>query len=295
MSDLLTDFVGKSLNLPNEKIAEILYSDDGVTVKENALEELLRLDSERIKSARQLSKERESELHDKGYKKAQAETLSKFEQSLKEQFGVAESASQGLELVKDIIAKISKDTNLDDDKVKLHPLYVSLERKLGSDYVAKAEYDKLNGEFEGYKTGLERDRIMDVVKSDALKSFRALKPVLSKDPIKATNQESDFLAKLGNFDYEIQPDGSHIIKTDGRRMENSQGHPVLFSDFIKGQAEKFFDFEVQGDKGGSGNKNEPQSKTVIPQNKQEYLLAITNETDPQKRVALRNAWEASNK
>jgi len=294
MSDLLTDFVGKSLNLPNEKIAEILYSDDGVTVKENALEELLRLDSERIKSARQLSKERESELHDKGYKKAQAETLSKFEQSLKEQFGV-DTASQGLELVKDIIAKISKDTNLDDDKVKLHPLYVSLERKLGSDYVAKAEYEKLNGDFEGYKSNMEKEKVMGVVKADALKSFRGLRPVLSKDPAKAINQESDFLAKLGNFDYEIQADGSHIIKVDGKRMENSQGHPVLFNEFVKSQAERYFDFEVQGDKGGSGNRNEPNQKVTIPQNKQEYLLAITNESDPQKRVALRNAWEASNK
>jgi len=296
MPDVLKDFAVKSLNLTDEQFAEIVYSDDKGTVKEDAIQRLLALDAERIKNAKSIAKERETELHDKGYKKAQAESLIKFEGSLKEQFGV-ESTSQGVDLVKEIIAKISKDTNLDDDKVKLHPLYLQLERKVGTDFVAKAEFEKVKGEFDGYKSQVEKDKVNSIVINDALRDFRSLKPVLSKDPSKALNQEQRFLNELKSFEYEVQSDGNHVVKIDGKRLENAQGHPVLFRDFVKQRAELQFDFELQGTKGNGGNDNSQNNDVhvTVPTDKRAYLVALNNETDPHKRVAMMNAWNEANK
>lgn len=291
MSDILKDFAVKSLNITDEQFAEIVYSDDKQTIKENAIEELLRIDAERINNAKKLSKERETELHDKGYKKAQAESLSKFEKDLKDEFGVSESTSQGKDLVKEIIAKITKDTNLPDDKVKLHPLYVQLERKLGSEYVAKAEYDKVIGEFDGYKNQIVKDKVLNVIKTDGASIFRSLKPVLSKDPAKALNQELDFLGKLSSYEYELQEDGNHIIKVDGKRIETPQGYPVKFSDFVKDQAGKLYDFEVQGQRQNAGNQG-GGSNFKLPTTKEEYTKAMANATSSEERMLLLAHWDS---
>lgn len=296
MPDVLKDFAVKSLNLTDEQFAAIVYADDKTTIKDNAMDELLRLDSERVKSLKAANKDELTQMHDKGYKKAQGETAAKFEQALKDEFGVAESKAQGTELVKEIIAKISTTTQLDDDKVKLHPLYVQLEKKLGSEYVARADYDRINEEYNGYKNNVEKEKVLSVVISDALRAFRELKPVLPKDTAKALNLEADFLGKLKAFEYEVQADGSHIIKIEGKRYENAQGHPVQFKDFIKQQADKYFEFEVQNKKENSGNDNGNGSGSVkVPTSVAEYNLAVASETDAKKRIALMDAWEARNK
>lgn len=297
MSDVLKDFAVKALNITDEQFAEIVYSDDKGTVKETAIQELLRLDAERVTKLKSANKDELTQMHDKGYKKAQAESISKFEGSLKEQFGVADSTSQGIDLVKEIIAKISKDTNLDDDKVKLHPLYVQLEKKLGSEYVAKAEYDKVLGEFDGYKSNVEKDKILTVVVSDALKEFESLNPVLSTDAKRAYNQKLDFIAKMKAFEYEVQSDGNHIIKVDGKRVENAQGHPVPFKDFIKQQTELYYDLNVQGKKDSAGNNNNNgggAQNIIVPSDRKEYMQKLVSITDPQEKVKFMKAWEEKN-
>jgi len=297
----LKDFAVKALNLTDEQFAEIVYSDaEHTTIKDNAIQELLRLDAERVTKLKSASKDDLTKTYDKGYQKAQAESLSKFETNLKEQFGVAESTSQGIDLVKEIIAKISKDTNLDDDKVKLHPLYVQLEKKLGSEYVAKAEYEKVVGEFDGYKNNIQKNEILStVVNIDAVREFRSLNPVLSVDPVRAINQENAFLNTLKTFEYEKQADGNHIIKVDGKRLENAQGHPIPFKEFIKQQAELSFDFKVQGDKGNGGNNNASggagAGKSFSFKTKEEYLKAQATESDPQVKVAMMHYWNEMNK
>ena len=297
MNDPLKDFALKSLNISEDKFAEIVYSDaEKTTLKPDALDSLLALDAERIKTAKQVAKDRETELHDKGYNKAKAEALAKFETNLREQFGITETTLQGLDLVKEIVSKTSKTAEIDEEKVKLHPLYLQMERKLGTEYVPKADYDKVQGEFDGYKSNVERDKVLTVVLTDAIREFRGLKPVLPKDPTKARNQEDDFANKLKTFEYEVQSDGNHIIKVDGKRLENAQGHPIGFKDFVKTQAERFYEFEQQIDRGNAGNDNRGGSGSVkVPTNEAEYQQAIVNETDPMERVKIKRAYEASKK
>lgn len=292
MDDILKDYAVRSLNLTDEKFAELTNSDD----KETVLNELLKLDAERIANAKKVAKERETELHDKGYKKAQAESLSKFEKELKDEFGVAESTLQGKDLVKEIISKISKDANLDDNKVKLHPLYRQLEAKLGSDYIEKAEYEKVLGEFDGYKSQVEKDKVLGVVKKDGIAAFRALNPVLSKDPVKALNQENDFMNKLAMYEFEVQPDGNHIIKDGGKRKENAQGYAVKFSDFIKEQASMYFDFAVQTGRQNAGNEGGGGSNAFkTPTNDKEYTRMMAEATSKEERMALLQWYKDTHK
>jgi hypothetical protein len=299
MSDVLKDFAVKSLGITDEQFAEIVYSDDKTTIKDNALQELLNRDAERVKALKATNKDELTKMHDKGHQKGLAEASSKFEQTLKEQFGVGESTSQGVDLVKEILAKQGKDINIDDEKVKLHPLYRKLEVALEKDYIAKSEYDKVTQEFDGYKSNVEKDKVMHVIKSDGLKIFRSFDPVLPTDQVKAYNQELDFINKLGAFEYEIQMDGSHIIKIEGKRLENAQGHPISFTDFIRTQADKYFEFKKQGEKGSAGNNNASGNtsggSSFSFKTKQEYLQAQANASDPQEKIKMMHAWNEMNK
>jgi hypothetical protein len=161
----------------------------------------------------------------------------------------------------------------------------------------KAEYDKVKAEYDEFKTTIEKTKVTSVVKAEAIKVFRSLKPVLSKDPVRATNQESDFANKLTSYEFELQDDGNHIIKVNGKRLENANGHAVSFADFVKSEASKYYDFEQQSDKGNSGNNHDDDKNihVTLPTTEAEYVDALANEPDPKKQVALMNAWKEKHK
>lgn len=289
---MIERLVGKTLNLPKEKLAEILYESDGTTIKADAIDKLIEIDAQRIAELKTSHKTELTRMHDDAYAKAQGEVLSKYEKKLKEELGL-QSDAKGIDLIKEAIAK-NTNTDITEDKIKLSPLYLELERKLNNEYLPKAEYDKVKAEFDQFKDQIEIAKVNSVVKQDAIKVFRSLKPVLSKDPVKATNQESDFVAKLTQFEYEINDDGNHVIKANGKRLENANGFPVTFADFVKSEASKYYDFEVQDPRNNAGNNNGGNNGTsvTLPQTEREYLLMLANEPDPAKQVAIMNAWKA---
>lgn len=295
--ELLSSLVGKTLNLPNEEISALLYGEDG-TIKPEALDELLTRDAGRIKTLKDEHEKELTKIHDKGYKKAQAESLSKFEAELKEEFQI-QADLKGKDLVKEIVSKMAKDTSLTEEQVKRHPKFLELERKLTSEYIPKADHEKVVNDYNDYKKTFERRQTLGTVSKDALAIFMSLKPVLSKDAAKAQNQQMFLLEKLSAFDYELQQDGNHIILSDGKRLETPQGHPKKFADFIQEEAAKYYDFEVQGGKGNAGNQGgnggSSGGSVTVPKTKDEYLRAIANEQDPLKRVAIKKAFEESQK
>jgi hypothetical protein len=296
MDDLLSGFVGKALNIPNEQLAGIIYEPDGTTLKPDAVEQLLALDADRIKKLKDSHKEDLTKMHDKGYSKAKAETLSEYEKQLREENGITEEL-KGTDLIKAIVAKNAK-VEIDDEKVKLHPAYINLERKINNEYIPKTDYEKVNEEFKTFKSQIEKAEVEAVVKQDALKVFRSLKPVLSKDQVRATNQEIDFVSKMTAYQFDVQTDGNHIVKeADGKRKETANGHPVNFADFVKSEASKFFDFEQQGDKGNAGNGNGTGTgaSITLPATEKEYMQMLANERDPKKASALMKAWQEKNK
>lgn len=292
MNEELNALVGKVLNIPNEQIADY-YESDGTTLKADAIERFAQLDAERIRNIKESHKTELTTKYDDGYSKGKAETLSKFEKQIKETYGV-DADLKGIDLIKEIVSK-NANVEIDEEKLKLHPRFIELERKLENDYMPKAEYDKVKAEYDEFKNTIEKTKVHSTIKDDALKVFRSLKPVLSKDATRALNQENDFVNKLLAYEYEIQEGGAHIIKNNGKRLETANGYAVQFADFIKSEASKYFDFEVQGGKGNAGNEGGNDFTITLPQSEKEYQIALANESDPKKAVALMNAWTEKNK
>jgi hypothetical protein len=296
MKEQFNNLVGKILNIPEDKLAD-LYESDGVKLKSDAIDQLVQIDADRIKAIKDANKEELTRMHDTGYSKGKGESLTKYEESLRSEFAIENKELKGIDLVKEIVSKNAK-IEMDEEKIKLHPRYIELERKLTNDYMPKAEYDKVKNEFDEFRTQIDKSKVTNTIKTDALKAFRALKPVLSTDPVKATNQENDFIEKFNKFEYEIQTDGNHIIKIDGKRLENANGYPVTFADFVKSQASNYFDFSKQDKKGNAGNVKDDDDDGIIvtlPETEKEYMSMLANEADPKKQVALMHAWEAKSK
>lgn len=295
MNEIFNNLVGRILNIPKEKILADYYESDGTTIKADALDKLVDLDAIRIKGIKESNKTELTRMHDDGYSKGKAESLSKFEKQLRDEYKI-DADLKGIDLIKEIIGKNVK-IDIDEEKIKQHPRYIELERKLTNEYLPKNEYEKLKVEFDQFKEQIEKSKITSVIKNDALLVFKSLKPVLSKDPVRAANQEADFLNKLNTYNYDIQLDGNHIIKTnDGKRLETTNGYPINFADFVKSEASKYYDFEMQDNKGNGGNDNNQNNyNTFLPTTDSEYITMLANETDPKKANALMTAWNARKK
>lgn len=120
--ELLLAYLGKTLNLPSEEVAELLYkkSDDGTLtdqLNETALESLLAKDAERVQALKGSADTKQ--VFDNGYKKGQKEALEQLEKTVRAEFK-ADVDKQGIDLVKHVVAQAAK-TKLGDDEVKVHP------------------------------------------------------------------------------------------------------------------------------------------------------------------------------
>ena len=248
----INTFAVKVLGMTDEEVQSLYKkTDDGEAVLvDNFADILAKKDADRIASLERGYKEKQTELHDKGYQKAQKEVLGKFEKQIKEKYGF-ETDKMGVDLVDDLISQASQGKEKPQD-IKTHPDYIKLERQLQTDFVPKSKYEEITGEFDNFKQNVERNQVIGKVKEDARKVFRSLNPILSKDPKKAANQEAEFLSKLDTYDYQVQEDGNHVIIKNGNRLENDHKNPVIFSEFVKQKASDLYDFAEQSEKGNSG-------------------------------------------
>jgi hypothetical protein len=229
----------------------ITKTDDGQEVlAENFVELLAEKDKKRLERITTDHKNQLTEIHDKGYKKAQKEVLSTFEQQVKEKYGYS-TEKMGIDLIDDLVA-LNKGKGGDVD-VKTHPDYLKLEKMLQTEFVPKAKLEETLGEFEQFKAGMMKQQVRAVIAKDALSILDALNPVLPADPKNAQNLKSLFLKEIeGGNDFQPQEDGNHLILKDGKRLETENMNPVAFSDFVKSKASEIFDFATQEPKGGTG-------------------------------------------
>lgn len=294
MKELITAFLAKTLNMAPESVAELLYkkSDDGATlteeIQEDALNALLKLDSERVGKLKSDTKT----LFDNGYKKAQAEVSEKWEKMIREKFGI-EADVTGEDLVMTAHQMASKPPKQADDQVKAHPLYLQLEKKYQSDLeAAKAEGQKA---LEEFKTGVERRNRLSAVQQEARKYLLSRKPVLSSDATKQENQIGLFLQQFEGYDFEPREDGGFLPMKDGKRIENEHGHPVDLKTLADKVADSYFDFQVQDAKGNGGNGNPPGGAGTgsgkAPASEEELWRAYNAAQTQEEKNAVMTAYE----
>ncbi len=276
--EFLTAFLGKTLNLPAEKVAELLNS-EGTELNADALDKVLALDATRVAAFKA-----ENDTHFKnGQAKATKEILTDREKEIKEKFAIT-SDKKGVELIEEIITiKAGAAVSMEPDKVKLHPTFIAMQ-----DDLTKKLNDTTKDLTTKYET-LEKTHTKEKIFSGVVKNAEAvlskLKPILPSDATKAANQKQLLLNELNQFDY-IEQDGKILI-TDkaGKVVEDGHGNRKNFESIVTEAATKYWDFEDGTERGGSGGSNDGNNggaggttkwKGAVPKTDAEFQTAFAN-------------------
>lgn len=243
--------IRRAYNLTEEGVAELQESEG--QFKDDALDKLLQMDVDRVATIK--GPDISARLTEK-FQEGERRAAEKLEKDLMAEFNVKVSDKKGIELIKHIVQEkigAASTSKLDDDKVKLHPLYLELERQVQAkpgevEKAVKEATDKLRGEVEGERN---TSRVADA----AATIFRALRPKLSANAQVALNQERDFLEKVRSGKYQVtEKDGKLEIvplKQKGEewvRLEDAHNHPVSFEQLVGNLARERFDLHASEDK-----------------------------------------------
>jgi hypothetical protein len=292
--DLLTGLLEKAYNKTPEEVSELLYQkpddSDEVILKENAIDLILDLDGQRVtqlKTSATPDKEQIKKLRDE----MRSEVLTDFEKKLKARYNI-ESSSQGLDLVQEVVDTVS-DCDISEEKIKQNPVFLEMEDKMNK------RLEQLQEEYDDYKLNQDKRTRLNRVEQDVLNIFASLNPIESPNTTVANTRRNDYLRKFESYDFEIQEDGNHFVKKDGKRVEDKHGNPVKFQDFVKDMASRHYEF-AQSDGGSAGNKDggKSGSHTDVPKDEKEYLSKMNDlmlKGDREGVVKLREAWELSKK
>lgn len=297
---ILVAFVAKTTGKSEEEVSSLLIkkeADKEDEVQETALSSLLDLDKSRVSIFEKKIKEQD----DKGYKRGQAESLSKFENELKEKYGISDD-KKGADLVESIInAKASSSSETDETKIKTSKVYLDTVEKLKKekDAAVKEWQDK----YEGRENQLKKETTFKTISEKALTYLDSLNPILPSDAEKAKRWKQTLLSQLGEFEFQVKEDGKIIVlKKDGENfkvLENEHGHAISFEQIVKEKADGLFEYKKGEDKKGSGNSNDGDGtgdkgyKGPIPKNEQEYMDLISKAKSGEEKIQITDAWRAN--
>lgn len=293
IKQIFEGFLAKTLNMAPEQVASTLYTVDADgnptdEIAEGALERLATAHAEHVKTLKGTS---DKKVADDQYKRGIREGLATLEKELKTDFGIESTATRA-DLVKEIVAAKSNPT-VTDDAVKIHPLYLQIERK------AKADADAVRAEYEGkiaeIENGQKRRATIATVKEKALAKLAALRPVLEANQTVAANRQNDFAQKFEKYDYEFDDKGNVLVLLDGKRLENDHGHPIDFDSLAASTAAQLFEFHKTDAKGSPGNKGVLTGEKPVTVGKfadrAEYESAYRAEKDPVARGEIIKQWK----
>lgn len=289
--EILIGLLTKTLNRSEQEVIELLYQKDDkdeLILKDGAVDAVLELDSARVENIKKNAPVPKERL-DNEYKRGRKEGLKELEGTVKEKYSI-DSEKLGIELIDELLADKSKKIKITDDDVKKHPLYLDLEKSR----IAKAEYDALKGEYDEFKTNIERDKKFSSIKETASSLLDSMKPIISENPAVAKTRKDDFLKKFESFDYQKDGDDTIILNPDGSRKEDKHGNPVTLEDFVKEIASLNYDFPKQDDKGNGGADDDGKKSFnfSVPKNDEEYVAAVRGAKTPEERIAIKTAYES---
>jgi hypothetical protein len=294
LKELLTGLVSKAYKLDESGVAS-LFNDDGETLKDDALQTLLNKDVERVTELTKGSKEK----FDEGYKKAQKEVLSARETEIKEKYGIT-SDLKGLELIDAVIAATAPNAGeLTDEQVKKSKPYLDLKESIPTE-VQKAT-KAIADEYNNFKQGVEKTKLLGVVKNKALPLLESWNPILSQNPTVASNQKSIFERELESLQYRMDGERVILLDEDGKTDKlDAHGQRVDFEKHIRGIADKYYDFKQGVDKGSPENKNDGgngdgKDKKYVVKDESDFKQQFVTAKTPQEKAGIYTAWEQTQK
>lgn len=303
LQKILLGYIAKQHGITEETVAELLFTkseedETKLVLKENALEILLEKDTARVETLKGSGVDKTA-IFDEAYAKAKKDELTKAEKRISKAYNI-----DGNYKLDDLVAKVvevkvaeaTEGTELTDEKVKLHPTYLALEK------LKNEEISTLTTNHEAAIAKINDDNvkkeIWQTTKVKILDYFDGLKPVLSNDGAKAARQRSDFATKFQTYEFQSQEgqDDPLVIK-DGKRLEDAHGNPVTLKNLVEQTANQFYDFAVQDDKGNAGNggaSGGASGGVNVPKNESEFQEAYFNANSAEERQAIQDAWDAAN-
>lgn len=295
IQDLLLKYIAKQYGISEEQAADLVLEkteEDGeekFSLKNDAFDLLLSKDKERIKTVKESSVDK-TEIFNEAFNKAKVDVMSKAEKKIAKQYGVEQAKFD--ELIKNIItqkvSEASKSSEITDDKIKVHPLYLDLEKRMnGKLEELTTQYDQ---KIQDIETSQKQKDVFRTVSDKILSYFDGLNPILSSDAAKASNQRLDFVKKFSDYSWQEQENGDPIAIKDGRRLEDGHGNVVSLKSLTENVASQFYDFKVQKDKQGPGNRNE--GKVIVPTSEEEYNAAIFNASTQEERDQIEAAYSS---
>lgn len=284
IKELLNGFLGKTLNMPAEKVAS-LFNEDG-TVKDNALNDILALDTMRVHT---FKSEATSEF-DNGYKKAQREVLEVREKEIREKFGVT-SNKKGLELIDEIVTtKAGQTVALEPEKVKLHPEYIKLQDEL-TKRLNETE-TTWKEKFDSREKQIANEKTFDAISKKA-DSLLAGKYALPEDLKLSTNQKKLLLMELKEYGFQPNGDDFVIVDKDGKVKNDAHGNRISFETLINDIASNYWpklDGQQRQGSGADNNANvNGQGANAYKgkiKSEDDYVNAMQNATTAEQRIAI---------
>ncbi len=276
-------------NETSDKLSELIETTDG-EIKSDASILLVNKFADKVKSFKEEAKTKFTEGQESGYSRAKKEVMTEFEKDVKKTFDV-DSDLTGLELVTEVVNKNSKKqtTKPTSEQVKSSPEYLDLENKFNNLKGIDEKFTALQSEHDQFKSTMEREKVLAVVKQKALSHLDALNPILPQDPVKKSNQKNIFLNFFTDYDYIIEDNEIKGIKKGEQRVEDKVGNALNFNQFVEVKANELFDFNQQGAKGSAGNKEGGNGSATgddfdMPKTKKEYTELMRELKDDEKRV-----------
>jgi len=289
-SETLKQLLVKTLGYSQEEVASLFTNEDGLEINDDAMASILERDQKRVE---RFQTERQT-YFDNGFKKAQKETLTKFENDVREAFKI-DSDKQGIDLINDIVTnKLGAGVELEEDKIKVHPLYV----KTVDDFNRKVkDTEKIwQDKYNGRESEIVREKTFSTIKQKSKSIIDSLKPLLPKDATKAEKQMGFLYNELSGYEFDLQ-DETIIVKKDGKLYEDKHGQRIQFDDLIKGIASGIWDFEVGTPKKGSGNDNNDGAGAGAMNHKitstKEFTDMVSKATTGEERIALKKSYETA--
>jgi len=286
----------KKIGIEDAKIAS-LFNEDGTELTETAIDTLLQHDATRV----QKLKDTGTQLFNDGHKKGLSEGAGKIEKEITEKYGI-KSDKLGIELIDEVIAsKSTTGTEIDEEKIKLHPAFVKMADDLNKQIKNKdKEWDD---KFKLRDSEIAKQNLFkEIVGKGKLKALEH-NPILPKDQAKAERQMELLVAAISKLEYNKTEDGNdYILSKDGKPVEDAHGNRITFDQFIKSETESIWELGQGQQRQSTGNNNDnngtgTQGKWVgkTPTNKDEYIAAIGSAKDATERMAIADAFESANK
>jgi hypothetical protein len=302
---ILRALLSKAFKLDQGQIDELLAKEtdgtDGkkVAVTADELEnKILTADKTRIAT---ITKPKDGQTFQDGYKKAKAEVLTDFEKSVREKYGL-DTEVTGIELIDALVDEKSKGAakkEITDDDVKKHPVYQNMEKQMKKSVAdTKTEYE---GKLTQKDNEFNRTKTLSQVQNLAWESVVKLNPILSKNAAVAQTAKNNFLKSLEGYDYEIQESGPVIMK-DGKVVDDGHGNSLAFSDLVKSTAQNHFEFSNNngGVNGGNDNNQHKGADNIgaypaginKPGTMADYAKIVNDETIPlADRQTVAKVWD----